>query len=285
MLPSGLGFANAAATCTALGAPAPTSGDTLAPCVGAAYGCAAGALIRRALPLVDSELAAVGLALGTDFTCPIAAPSPTPTTTAGGTPTPIATPTVVPTAVPVTLLVPGGGGSATDCVAEWTVTSRALTPPPTTTVDCVDGDPACDLDGVANDVCRFRVGVCLGGTDPALADCPAAPGIASFTLQSPQPGASNPLDAENAAALIAALADLVGALPSGDGQNAFVFSPPLVLTPPAHCTAQVTIQVERRGLTRRTERFRTRTVAADPGGTITADDRDTLLLGCLAPNP
>jgi hypothetical protein len=286
VLPSGLGFVNAAAACAALGAPPPTGADTIAPCVGAAYACASGSLVRRALPLVDAELARVGLALGDDFACPILTASPTPTLTPGG-PTPTrtatATPTVVPTAAPVTLLVPGGGGTGPDCVSEWTVTSRAIMPPPVTTVDCVDGDPSCDLDGVANDICRFRVGLCLTGTDPLLPDCAAAPGLVSFKLQSPQPAASNPIDAANAAALMATLADLLDAVPGGTGNNVFAFSPPHVLTPPAHCTAPVTLQVERRGLTRRTELFRTRAIgAASAGGTV-RDDRDTLVLGCVAP--
>jgi hypothetical protein len=284
ILPSGLGFGNAAATCVGLGTPPPSDAQTIAPCIGAAYGCAAGSLIRRALPLVDAELARVGLALGDDFTCP--APAPTPTLTPGGptrTATAMATPTVVPTAAPVPLLVPGGGGTGTDCVAEWTVTSRPITPPPVTTVDCVDGDPSCDLDGVANDICHFRVGICLTGTDPLLPDCSAAPGLVSFKLQSPQPGASNPLDAANAAALITTLGDLLNASPGGTGLNFFTFSPPRVLTPPAHCTAPVTLQVERRGLTRRTELFRTRAIGAATAGGSVRDDRDTLVLGCLAP--
>ena len=150
---------------------------------------------------------------------------------------------------------------------------------------CVDGDPACDHDGLNNDVCHFRVGVCLAGTDPRLPDCPGATGIASYTLQSPQPGASNALDAGNAAALITVLSDLLGAAPGGAGQNGFTFTPPLVLTPPAHCTAPATFAVERRGLARRTERFRTRTIAAAAGGGTGPEDRDTLLLTCVAPNP
>lgn len=285
VLPTGLGFANVAATCEALTGEPVRDAATLGPCIGAAYGCAAGRVVRRALPLVDDELARVGLALGDDFACPVPVPSPTPTATPGG-PTRTATPTPrpTPTTGAVTLLVPGGGGSGTDCVAEWTVRSRTIDPPPTITVDCVDGDPACDQDGVANDVCRFTVGVCLLGTDPALADCLAAPGLVSFTLQSPQPGASNPIDAANATALVATLSDLFDTNPSGPGQNGFAFAPPLVLSPPANCTAPVTIEVERRGANRRTERFRARAIAADGTGDTGADDRDTLLLGCVAPN-
>jgi hypothetical protein len=281
VLPSGLGFAKVADACLALSTAPPTSAETLASCVAAAYGCAGGAIVRRALPLVDTELARVGLTLGDDFACPVASPTPT---AAGPTPTVSPTPTVAPTVAPVTLLVPGGGGTSSDCIAEWTVVARPVDPPPVTTVDCVDGDPACDLDGVANDVCHFTLGLCLAGTDPALADCSAAAGLKSFTLQSPQPGAGNPLDAQNATALITAISNRVGFPPGGAGQNTFTFVPPLVLSPPANCTTPVTIQVERRGLARRTERFRARTVAATASGATGDDDRDSLLLGCLAPN-
>jgi len=282
---AGLGFAGVADACLALAAPPPTSADTLGACVASAYECAAGAIVRRALPLTDAELGRVGLALGDEFSCPVGVPSATPTPTPGGptrTPTATPTPTVVPTAAQVTLLVPGGGSSATDCVGEWTVRAPASTATSATTVDCVDGDPACDADGAADDVCHFTVGFCLAGTDPVLSDCPAAPGIASFTLQSPQPGAANPIDAANAAALLTTVSELVGTAPGGAGHNAFAFTPPLVLAPPANCTTPVTIQVDRRGLSRRVERFRTRTVGAAPGGGV-SDDRDTLLLGCVAP--
>jgi hypothetical protein len=283
--PSGLDFATAAPACAALGAPAPTSGDTLAPCLAATYGCAAGRAVRRVLPLVDTELARVGLALGAAFACGNGGPSPTPTTTPGGTtttPTPSATPTTAPTAAPVTLIVPGGGTGVTDCVAQWTVVARAVDPPPTTTVACTDGDPACDADGTANDRCDFTVGVCFGGIDPLLPECTAAAGIARYVLQSPQPGAANPVDAGNAARLVGALSDLLGVAAGGTGGNTFTLEPPLALTPPSHCTTPTTITVERRGLTDRTELFRTRTIGSVAGGG-TSEDRDTLQLTCVAP--
>ncbi|MEO6027222.1 MAG: hypothetical protein ABIR79_10195, partial [Candidatus Binatia bacterium] len=205
--PTGLGFANVGVTCLALGVAPPTGADTLAPCIGAAYGCAAGGIIRRVLPFAESELARVGLELGSAFACSSdGGPTPTPTPMTGGgtataTPKPSATPTVAPTAAPATLVVPGGGTSTADCVAEWTVVARAVDPPPTTSVSCTDGDPACDQDGVFNDRCDFTVAVCLAGTDPHLADCPAATGIVSYVLQSPQPGAANAIDAGNATRL------------------------------------------------------------------------------------
>jgi len=280
--PTGLDFGTAANTCAALGAPAPTSPETVGACVGAAYGCAAGAVVRRTLPFVDAELDRVGLALGDTFACGSGGPTPTPTSTASTpTPTPSATPTVVPTVQPVTLIVPGGGSTTTDCVAEWTVLARPADPPPITSVSCVDGDPACDADGIANDRCVFTVGLCLGGTDPRL-NCPAAAGIAAYVLQSPQPTASNAVDATNAVHLLAELSELLGVTPGGANGNVLTSDPPVVLVPPAHCTVPTAVTVERRGLTGRTERFRTRALAATTGGGTT-EDRDSLLLGCLAP--
>jgi hypothetical protein len=280
--PTGLGFDATTNVCAGLGAPAPTSPETIAACVGAAYGCAAGAVVRRTLPFVDAELDRVGLALGDTFACGAGGPTPTPTSTGStATPTPTATPTVVPTVAPVTLIVPGGGSTTTDCIAEWTVVARPVEPPPITSVACVDGDPACDADGIANDRCVFTVGLCLGGTDPRL-NCPAAAGIASYVLQSPQPTASNPIDATNAMHLLAELSELLGVAPGGANGNVLSSDPPVVLVPPAHCTVPTAVTVERRGLTSRTERFRTRTLAAAIGGGTT-EDRDSLLLRCLAP--
>lgn len=280
--PGGLDFGATTHACATLGAPAPTSPETIAACVGAAYGCAAGAVVRRSLPFVDAELDRVGLTLGDTFACGTGGPTPTPTSTEGTpTPTPTATPTVLPTTAPVTLLVPGGGATATDCIAEWTVVARPTDPPPTTTVACVDGDPACDADGTANDRCVFTVGLCLGGTDPRL-NCPMAAGIMSYVLQSPQPTASNAIDAGNAMRLVAELSELLGVAPSGANGNTLSANPPVVLVPPAHCTTPTSVTVERRGLTGRTERFRSRMLAAALGGG-TVEDRDSLLLNCLAP--
>ncbi len=274
----GLGFGDVAATCQQLGAPPPDSGASLASCIAAAYGCAAGSVVRRVLPAIDGELARVGLALGDEFACPTIEATPTPTPSPGttGTPTVIATPTVTPTTPPVTLLVPGGGGSSSDCVMEWAIRSAPLDPPPLTTVRCTDGDPACDTDGLVNDVCVFAVGICLGGTDPQLPSCPAAAGITSFTLQGPQ---TDPADPGNAELVLQVVSDLVGVEPGGSHHNVFTFDPPLALVPPSHCSAPAAVTVERRGLDRRTQRFRARTIGFAGGGG-SADDSDSLYLTC-----
>ena len=55
--------------------------------------------------------------------------------------------------------VPGGGAVRTDCYAEFEVAGVA-TPVARNAVQCRDGDPACDADGVCDDVCHFQVALC-----------------------------------------------------------------------------------------------------------------------------
>jgi hypothetical protein len=62
-------------------------------------------------------------------------------------------------AVPARALVLGGGDADKDCrIAFDGVEATAGA----SGVVCVDGDPACDADGVANGTCRFDVRVCVG---------------------------------------------------------------------------------------------------------------------------
>lgn len=69
--------------------------------------------------------------------------------------------------VPAHATVVGGGGSpATDCllVLDADVNSPSSKP---RSIDCTDGDPACDDDGTVNGVCEFGVSVCANSTfDP-----------------------------------------------------------------------------------------------------------------------
>ena len=88
--------------------------------------------------------------------------------------------------------VRGGGSKKTDCMMEWNVTPR----PPLdrlgfakNVLDCHEGDPLCDSDGVAdNGSCTFEVAMCINNTDPRL-DCDASGmgNIASFEVKSPNP--------------------------------------------------------------------------------------------------
>jgi len=63
------------------------------------------------------------------------------------------------------VVVGGGGSAATDCIA--VIDAPANSPPaprPLRNVDCVDGDPACDADGVRNARCVINVQLCVNST-------------------------------------------------------------------------------------------------------------------------
>src|SRR2546428_2862617 len=63
--------------------------------------------------------------------------------------------------LPAWALVPGGGSARTDCYSEWQVTSPGVVANRGRTgIDCQDGDPACDVDGVQNGSCTLGVSVC-----------------------------------------------------------------------------------------------------------------------------
>lgn len=76
------------------------------------------------------------------------------------------------------LIVGGGGGASTDCLAVWNAPANTPESRPRN-VRCTDGDP-CDADGVVNGVCQFAIGVCANSTfDPR---CTLA-GVGSITLE------------------------------------------------------------------------------------------------------
>ncbi len=190
-------------------------------------------------------------------------------------------------------LVPGGGTLSADCIAEWAVINPFNVPYldtdglPNTSQSCVDGDPSCDFDGApfqSNDICVFRVALCLQNADPNLPECTAPAGIAKYVLVSPRPNSAAQVDADNAIAIMASFGRLSSVPPSGDSSNTLVFDPPMVLTPPDNCTDTVEILVERRGYAERSEKFRTNTYSVPPlGGTRNIEDSDTLLLTCVEP--
>jgi len=79
--------------------------------------------------------------------------------------------------------LPGGGNdAAADCLLEMASTHLRLNypphdpakPKPAKEVRCFDGDPGCDLDGIANNECVFDIDVCLRNADPALPSCTPA---------------------------------------------------------------------------------------------------------------
>ncbi len=68
------------------------------------------------------------------------------------------------TPTPASAIVVGGGGSSkTDCLTAFdaSVNSPAAKP---RMIRCADGDPVCDLDGIVNGECNFKVGVCANST-------------------------------------------------------------------------------------------------------------------------
>jgi hypothetical protein len=191
------------------------------------------------------------------------------------------------------LLVPGAGPRTADCVAEWAVVNPHNDPPtdaeglPPIVQSCVDGDPSCDADGVANDECRFRVAMCFRVSDPRIPECVVSTGVAEYKLQIPRPEATparNPTRAANAAALVEAFARLSATPPGGRSGNIFTFEPPLALVAPDNCTATAEIVVPLRGSTVREEKLRASAeLAAEVGHTSGAKDRDTLRLTCVQP--
>ena len=69
---------------------------------------------------------------------------------------------------PPATLIPGGGPEKSDCYVVLAVEgTRALRTK--RILECPDGDPSCDLDGLCNDQCRFGLRVCIN--QPGLAGC------------------------------------------------------------------------------------------------------------------
>ena len=59
-------------------------------------------------------------------------------------------------------VVAGGGPRSQDCLAVFDTPAALL--PTKRTIRCVDGDPACDGDGLVNGECKFPVAVCANST-------------------------------------------------------------------------------------------------------------------------
>src|SRR5437773_1249029 len=65
-------------------------------------------------------------------------------------------------AAPASGLVAGGGRAASECNAEWQVTTADVKATNgKIRVDCQDGDPACDVDGKRDGACTVGVSVCV----------------------------------------------------------------------------------------------------------------------------
>ena len=129
----GTGFSGVADRCAALGVNPLSDVGAISTCVAHAYDCAATALVRRALPLVDDELARFGIVLDDDPFCAEATPTPTATVTA----TPTATPTIVVTPAPATA-TPTATPTATDTATDTPTPLDTGTPSETATPETVE---------------------------------------------------------------------------------------------------------------------------------------------------
>lgn len=110
--------------------------------------------------------------------------------------------TRIDTLTPVDALTPGGFGSK-ECQVETFggAPDRSSSGKPKPRWSCIDGDPTCDRDGVANGACVFWVGACFSIADPRAPKCTPVP-IDSVTVSSKQ------LPAHAAAIGVAAAAEL-----------------------------------------------------------------------------
>ena len=69
--------------------------------------------------------------------------------------------------------VRGGGSARTDCALVFEIpgANKPALPAVPKSVDCIDGDPSCDDDGLRNGECVFPLQLCVNST--AVADCTA----------------------------------------------------------------------------------------------------------------
>jgi Subtilase family len=155
-------------------------------------------------------------------------------------------------------LVTGGGSRRNDCLVEWSISPRTIVRSRTRPVAmCHDGDPSCDHDTIAGQ-CTFHLSLCFNVPDGRLPYCRADDPITRVTLEAPRPNASDPADASNAAAALAAL-------------------PPPPVTGEKVCTAEIPVVVP---LGPRGRGARVLDISAE---TVDRRDRDHARFFCLAP--
>ena len=174
-------------------------------------------------------------------------------------------------------LVPGGEAHNTDCRQELHVVNPNNVPffdragRVSARQACRDGDPTCDGDGTVNGACIFQLAICFNCTDPTLPTC-GPDTVVSYGLFRPRPLSSDPVDAANAQALLAAVGALGGTL-GGPNQNLLTFDTPLAAS---GCTALVSFAVPVRGTLPGRKRLQGHARAGR--GSV---DADLLRLSCL----
>jgi subtilisin family serine protease len=89
--------------------------------------------------------------------------------------TPVADPTTCST------LIPGGGPAKSDCYVLLAVEGMHSLKN-AKTLECADGDPTCDMDGVCNNVCALRVHLCINS--PRISGCAPSSQLQSLQFKS-----------------------------------------------------------------------------------------------------
>src|SRR5207244_10109903 len=84
------------------------------------------------------------------------------------------------------VFIPGSRRGKRGCLLEWAVENSAPAGFPSSSQSCIDGDPACDFDGLIDGVCSFHVSACLNVTDVRLPTC-VAKSIKRLKIRAPNP--------------------------------------------------------------------------------------------------
>lgn len=179
--------------------------------------------------------------------------------------------------------VPGGGSSATDCLAEVLPIGVSLAigrdGVPGTKVACVDGDPACDRDGAADGRCTVGAILCLNNSDPRLQCSPIAVDV--VTIRKPgrprdEADSANRAALEQAATSLGLAVESRGAPvvpgPGTDVANACT---------PTAALLRIPLKSGRGGFVKATRTFSLRFEGPGAVAGKTAVDTDKLVVTCL----
>jgi hypothetical protein len=77
---------------------------------------------------------------------------------------------------------PGRGSPTTECIVEYDGVTFNYPVGNEKQLRCMDGDPACDVDGLANGVCKFSIAACLNNSDSRFPACMPTD-VATLTLK------------------------------------------------------------------------------------------------------
>ena len=114
------------------------------------------------------------------------------------------------------VFIPGAHRGGRGCLLEWALANTPAAGFPGAAQTCIDGDPACDQDGVTDGVCTFHVSACLNVTDPRLPKC-VAESIDFAKVRRPSPlRPADQVETGNAQRLVDALKTLGVSVRSGD---------------------------------------------------------------------